>query len=219
MYRRDYLLRMIDQMIDTMHKIIGLRAINDQQGALDLIEQGYRRFTRFDADTIRAATCETLIGLFSFNGELNLGECVATAELLKEEGDVYAELGDDNAAYEALYKSLCLFGAAIDVAGPALAQDRLTRIESVVAGLARYDLSAGVSTRIFRLFAGANRLDRAEDWLFRAIDGAASSQAIVEEGIGLFERLLLRTDHELELGGLSRDEVASTLAELQAKRG
>src|SRR6266567_188118 len=54
----------------------------------------------------------------------------------------------------------------------------------------------------------------AEDALFEAIDDLPADTSLVDAGIAFYQRLLALQDADLETGGLPRDEVKSSLAEL-----
>lgn len=64
--------------------------------------------------------------------------------------------------------------------------------------------------------AAAGKYGRAEDALFKALALAPGQPELLELGEQFYLQLLERTDAELEAGGLPRDEVQDSLAELRA---
>src|SRR6266511_2008230 len=60
----------------------------------------------------------------------------------------------------------------------------------------------------------AGRYADAEDALFEAIDDLPADTGLVDAGIAFYQRLLALQDADLETGGLPREEVKSSLAEL-----
>jgi len=57
---------------------------------------------------------------------------------------------------------------------------------------------------------------RAEDAIFRVLKLIGPDPRVVEHGVGFYTRLLAKTDAELDVGDLPRDEVEESLGRLQA---
>lgn len=219
MVRKDFILRVIEEMVAVIHQLVGLRAQHDYKGALQLLDQTYPRLTGLDADLIRHATPEKLLQLLSFAGEIDVSRVVAAAELLKEEGDLRAELARDDLAYACYDRALFLFVALIERHGPMILEGRIKRVDAVADSIAVYTLPANVGERLFNYYRMTHRYADAETWLFRVLAITSDDQAILDQGIAFFSSLLARDDRELDAGGLSREEVEATLAELRERQG
>ncbi|MBC8162145.1 MAG: hypothetical protein H7Z42_13110 [Roseiflexaceae bacterium] len=214
MVRKDFILRMIEQLVGVIHELLGLRAAEDFQAALELLERTYPQLTGLDGDLLRNTEPATLLQLLSFAGELDLGKVVAAAELLKEEGDIRASLDDDAQAYACYDRSLFLFVTLVERHGPQLIDSRLQRVDAVADAIARYALPAATGYRLFDYYRLTHRYADAENWLFRVLEAEPHDNDLRQAGVAFFADLLQRTDHELYLGGLSRTEAADSLAEL-----
>ena len=60
---------------------------------------------------------------------------------------------------------------------------------------------------------------QAEDVLFHLLEDHPGDESILEAGLSLYDRLLQLSDFKLQSGGLPRDEVEESLAELLDLKG
>lgn len=217
MVRKDFILRMIEEMVAVIHRLAGLRIEQNYEAALKLLDETYPRLTGLDADVVRHAAPETLLQLLSFAGEIEPTRVVAAAELLKEEGDLRAELGGDQQAYACYDRALYLFAALVERHGPMLLEGRLARVDAVADAIAQYTLPAAVGWRLFNYYRITHRYADAEAWLFRALAAAPEERGGLQDGIVFFEELLRRDDRELAAGGITREEAQDGLAELRER--
>lgn len=142
MDRRDYILRMIEQLgqalIALRNRILG-RDIEGQElrGSLsDVARQG-----GLDMDLARAMTSETLLMMVAPGGEVDPGRCWLLAELFYLEGLEADLAGDAGLARSSLERAGFLFGmlqpVAGNVAGLEEAPERVADIERRLERLPR----------------------------------------------------------------------------------
>lgn len=108
MYHKDYTIRLLQQFIVFLAKLVGLKTSKDPEVILIQLEDAYRQFTGFDARMIRSLTAESLIRLFSASGEPDYNRIVITASLLKEDASVHISIGNTSEAEQMIEKARIL---------------------------------------------------------------------------------------------------------------
>ena len=217
MVRKDYILRMIEQIVAVIHELAGLKIAQNYAAALGLLDATYPRLTGLDGDVLRNAAPETLLQLLSFGGVLDANRCIAAAELLKEDGDIRAALDQDSVAYACYDRALFLFVTLVEIHGSTLLDGRLARIDAVADAIAVYELPVAVGRRLFDYYRMTHRYADAETWLFRVLAAAPGDADTARTGVAFYTDLLERTDRELAVGGLTRTEAEAGLAELRER--
>src|SRR5512138_1788580 len=101
MYEKDYIMRMIEQMIKVLLEIFGLRQAGSFEEAFEVIDMTLEKYTGLSSKMIDEFDSNSLIAYLSPGGNLNHERCFVTGVLLKEEGDV---LFASNKTSEALTK-------------------------------------------------------------------------------------------------------------------
>lgn len=226
--QRDYILRMVELFglaWASVVRIIKLREAGQHVDAVAAIDQELRRLLRLTTETVEALSGEELLTLLRLSQSARLGQTVALdkllllALLLEEMAALYAAQGTeeraDDHALKALQVYLALVAEGHDPAMPDVAAD--------IEGLARQvggDAPPDTRRQLWQYYEQTGQFARAEDWLFEWLESVAQpkSSGVVADGVAYYERLLLKSDAELEQGNLPRDEVLAGLAQLQARR-
>lgn len=87
MYEKDYIMRMIMQMVKVLLALFHLKQKDGYEEAFDLIDLTLQRFTGLSSKLINEFDTESLISFLSPGGNLNYEKCFVIGVLLKEEGD------------------------------------------------------------------------------------------------------------------------------------
>ena len=88
MFEKDYIMRMIQQMIRVLLHLFGLKEKGSFEEAYDLIDLTLQQFTGLSSKMIEDFDEESLLAFLSPGGNLNLERCFVVGVLLKEEGDI-----------------------------------------------------------------------------------------------------------------------------------
>ena len=96
------------------------------------------------------------------------------------------------------------------------AQRYLRQIESLTEALSVYPPVPAVQQRLVFHHERQGDFADAEDVLFELVD--AGHEEIIAAGIELYQRLLAKSDDELERGQLPREEVEDGLSQLRSRR-
>jgi hypothetical protein len=219
MINKDYILRMAERFGRYLAIILRLKQYNKHEEALLYIDDLFLQMTGLTTGFINSASEEMLLNMISPLGALNVDKCLWIAVLLKEEADIYEELGNPDESYYRYLKSLFFFleVSLRDVTPKDFDID--IAIEDVLGKLAEYELPLQTKSKLFRYFEKTGQYAKAEDVLFEMLEGEEKDEAVedevVEQGVGFYERLMKKSDDELEAGGLSREEVEEGLGELR----
>lgn len=216
MIRRDYILRLIEQFFEIVRRIVNYRAEQRFSEALTLVRQGYKSFLGADAEFVDRHSAAELLDMMS-SGLMNAEQLMMAAKLLKEEAELLELLEVPEEARSRRLKSLSLFLEVFY--GPGC--DRLGMffddVEPLADALLERGLPAHLMRRLPEFYEQRGRFAKAEDTLFTYLEHQPEDREKLAEGVALFERLLDKTDAELEAGGLPRDETLEALDELRER--
>lgn len=204
MYTRDYIMRLIEQMAQFIGRVSGLRRENKHTEALWEIDEQYLRLFRLNGRLARSMPPEDLIGMFTTSGVPETEQLQCIAALLKEEGEIYRELGKMEESVPRQVKALHLFVFSALHGADAKLFPTNEEIERLVAELRMYLLPAQVQRLLMAYYEQRGQFAKAEDVLFELLD---RKEDVAEAGLSFYERLLSLGDGELERGGLPRGEV------------
>ena len=109
MMNKDYILRIAERFGRALAIILRLRKSNQFEESLIYIDDVFLQTTGFTASFVNSAAEEMLLQLISPLGILNVQKCAWIALLLKEEGDIYVEMGNEDESYFRYLKSLHFF--------------------------------------------------------------------------------------------------------------
>ncbi|WP_135550975.1 DUF6483 family protein [Paenibacillus cymbidii] len=221
MFQRDYLLRMIQQMTEAIGAIAGLRKEMKKEQALQTLDETLSKFFRLNSKLLNSLSEKDLLAMMTTNELLSIEHATGVARLLKEEGDIFADGGDDEESYPRYVKALRLFLTVHEHEPDPGFLDLNGEIGGLLERLAPYELPVDVSARLVPYFEQTGQFAKAEDTLFDlpgAAGGSSGHEAWVEGGIAFYERLLLLDDDKLEAGNLPREEIEAALADMKAKQ-
>ena len=216
MIRKDYIMRMIEQLARALGKIMGFKNAGHYKEALEEIKKSGELFVGLDAQVIETSSDTGLIALLRRgHSGVDLVKCLALAELLKEQGEIYELQHEPDKSYGSYVKSLSLFLEATAVDKKSELADYAPKVDFIVGKLAQYELPERVMRKLFGYYETTGRYADAEDVLHELIETNESEAA--GEGVAFYERLLTRPDDELTRGNLPRDEVAEALQALRER--
>jgi len=108
MYEKDYIMRMIMQMVKVLLALFHLKQKDGYEEAFDLIDLTLQRFTGLSSKMIGEFDAESLVSFLSPGGNLNQEKCFVIGVLLKEEGDFLLNKKLKTDALERYEKSFAL---------------------------------------------------------------------------------------------------------------
>jgi tetratricopeptide (TPR) repeat protein len=211
MYQRDYLMRQIEQAARVLAAIMKQALGGQPDQALPMFDQAYQPLLGVSRRVVSTLTDEQLISLLTSGSVPDLRRVASVLRVVKGEADVHELAGNQQAAAARYRRALALAGylagRSEDLLDGKLAAEVVERTDGMA-------LTTGQRLALARVLESLGRYADAEDALFALIDDLPAETRLVDTGIEYYQRLLALTDADLEAGGLPRDEVNGSLAEL-----
>jgi len=218
MIRRDYIMRMIEEFIQVLLRIRGLKKDQRLADALVLTEEEFKRTTGLDSESVlRLSETELLAKLIQSEPLHAVREkMLFLTTLLRETGDILTEQGrieDGRACY---LKGLHLLLDSLMRGEADELPEFVPKVDEFVAALEEVP----VQTRALLMehYERTGQFGKAEDALFAILDAEPSNPMAVEFGVSFYERMQRQSDGRLMDGNLPREEVEAGLRELQGRR-
>ena len=220
MIRRDYILRMIEELAEALARIRSLKHGRRWAEAGDELDAEFKKLVGDGAQAVAQLSETELLARVMQGGPTHLvrDKTLMLSTLLTEAGDVAAAEGREDESRECYLKALHLL---LDV----LARNEafecpgfVPKVETLVAALQSAPLPVRSAAMLMRHYERAGEFAKAEDALFAMLDAEPDNQAIVEFGITFYERLRSQSDAALNAANLPRAEVEDGLEKLQGRR-
>jgi hypothetical protein len=119
MYQKDFIMRLIEEAVDSLAQILGLRARNQPLEALRLVEQATRRFIGLEPAQLDLIPHAMLRELLSVGGQPDLPRLLLLAELRRLEGEIRDDLKGAGEGSRQALSSLRLFLEVAEASGTA----------------------------------------------------------------------------------------------------
>lgn len=214
MLRRDYLMKMIEEMTEMLGKVFMLKQQKKKIEALWTLDELFKRQFRLSSHLLENLPAKDIVRLFQSGGEIEADKLQSLSRLLKEEGDVYESSGESDEAAKRWIKSFHLYlTAALHGAGRSL-WDLPAAIAELQSLLKSYRLPPDTEWLVLQWEEAEGRYDQAENALYRLLE---EGHATKEEAVAFYQRLLALPRDTLAAGGLPVEEVEEGLADVQAK--
>jgi tetratricopeptide (TPR) repeat protein len=216
MYRRDYIMRQIEFMVEVMQQVTGLAREKRYQAAMSLIDESLDKLFGLNGPLITRLFGREPLSQLTFGEEADLSQAklIAAAALLKEAGEIQAEQGAENESFQSFLTALELLLTALlnhdNSPLPAYAPE----VDEMTAMLADWHLPTHLNKLLLRYYHKLGQLDKAENLLFELTEQAPEDEEILELGITFYQLILAESDTYLEVGNLPREEAEAGLAEL-----
>lgn len=212
MFRKDYLLQIVEDMVEMVGKVFGLKQQKKYTEALWEIDDLLSKNFRLNSKLLNSLSVEDILEMFRLGGGIEADKLQTVARLLQEEGGVYMDMDRQDEGLTRLMKSLHLYLYA-DLHGADHTMlklpERVAELKEQVKG---YRLPAKTDRLLFGYEEKQGRYAEAENALYRLL---GQQELTEEEGHAFYQRLLKRSDEELEAGGLPREEVREGAEELR----
>ncbi len=212
MIERDYIMRMIQMLVQVLARILFFKKREKYPEALDEIQKASKQILGIELKVFRKLSDLQMIDFLSPDISLGIPKCYAAGILLKEEAEILDLQGKAAESMDARLKSLSLLTEVAMQKGNPLGPDHASAVDIVAGKLNEVDLPVHIHKKLFRFYELVRHYGKAEDALFDILEKEPS---VVEEGILFYERLRKKSDGELSEGNLLRKEIEEGLVKLQ----
>ncbi|OAB30972.1 hypothetical protein PMSD_18910 [Paenibacillus macquariensis subsp. defensor] len=214
MFRKDYILRMVEEMTQMISKVFELKQERKHTEALWEIDELLSKEYPLNSRLLNSLPPEEITDMFRFGGTVESDKLQGAAYLLNEEGKIYMDLGQIDEGLTRFMKSLHLYLVA-DIHGANKELIKLAdQVDNLLNQLKDYRLPPKTETLLFHYQEGNGHYAEAENALFRLLEQDGIDPA---EGISFYNRLQAQDDERLEQGRLPRVEVMEGLFEMQRR--
>ena len=234
MFRKDYLLRMMEEMTEAIGKAFTLRQQRKHTEALSELDELMRRQFGMNLNLLNSLPAEDVIEMFRFRGVIEVDNLQQAARLIEEEAYIYHEkarvegiddeekMDAEDAALVRLMRALHFYLYALNHGANRELLQLPERVDGILEQIQEYELPARTEKQLALYREQQGRYDVAENGWYRLLHlGAEYPVQYEEDAKAFYQRLTELADEQLERGGLPRDEVKEGLAqikELEAKR-
>ncbi|MDB6018495.1 MAG: hypothetical protein JWR19_2984 [Pedosphaera sp.] len=218
MIRRDYLLRMIEQCVQSIMRIRGQLDARQYAEAGAGLDQAFLDLIGTGAEAVSQLSETELLAKLTVGDPTHVfrEKSLLLVALLQEAGQVHAAAQREAQSQDCLLKALNLLLTLqlqdTDLELPGF----VPRIEVLRQQLLDAPLPTRTQAALWRYYERMGAYAQAEDALFALLDVEPGNAALISEGIMFYERLLRLSDATLEAGNLPRNEVNASLAEVRA---
>lgn len=204
MFRRDYIVRMIEDMTAMVAKVLTLKQDKKTTEALWEVDELLMRHFRLNSRLLNSLSVEDIIDMFRLGAVLEADKLQGVARLLKEEGGIYTAKGERDEALFRAMRSLHLFLYA-DLHGADRELLNMTgEIHELLKEVEPYRLPVKTERLLLAYHESMGSYAKAEDSLYRLWE---QGEPVAEEGREFYERLLQASPERLAEGGLPLEEV------------
>jgi hypothetical protein len=220
MIRRDYILRMIEELRRVLAGIVALKQGRRWQEVEGTVEEQFKRLVGASAPEALAFS-DTELSARLMQGEATQfvrDKTLFLITLFKEAGDA-AVAQDRPVQARAFYlKGLNLLLGTFAGAEPTDRPDFVPTVAVFTAALVDAPLPAQTQAMLMHHYERTGAFAKAEDALFALLDAAPDAGEAVEFGMAFYDRLRTQSDAVLAAGNLPRAELETGVAELQSRR-
>ncbi|WP_440112641.1 DUF6483 family protein [Paenibacillus sp. QZ-Y1] len=227
MFRKDYLLRMMEEMTEAIGKVFTLKQQRKHAEALSELDELMRRQFGMNLSLLNSLPAEDVIEMFRFRGVIEVDNLQQAARLIEEEAYIYKEKAkvegiDDQEKMDSedeslirLMKSLHFYLYALNNGGNPKLLDAPERVEGILEQTKEYEFPARTEKQLALYREQQGRYDQAENSWYRLLKVGDEHPVHYRVDVQAFyERLSHLGDEQLKQGGLPREEVEEGLSEL-----
>ncbi len=217
MYKKDYFMRLMEQLTAVIADVARLGHDEEYQEALDTTDGSLRQLTGLGTNAWLSMETDDILANLSMQEDLGgMETAVFMAAIFYQEGEMKALQEDEDGAdfrfLKALQLQLAILNTHPDMPMPPV----MATVPTLQTRLAENEvlLPAQTSLALIAYYENGGNYEAAEDVVYDWIDSEPGSSEPIEAGIAFYQQLCFKSDEELEAGGLSRDEVEDGLEEL-----
>lgn len=239
MFRNDYIMRMIEQLCQALVTVLKKKRESKYEDGFSVLDELMRDIFGLSSLAINALAYEDLVTLIKLDGPDGSDKAIILAVILKEEADLYYAQEQYNESYARYVRSFDIFLRVQESGAKVQLKEYFANVDEILDKLIEFELPLDVQERIFKYHELSGNFAKCEDVLYDMLeafgdrestgpDGESKSESkdydvdthkyLIEKGIAFYERLLEKSDEDLEQGNLPRNEVEEALAELQQWR-
>lgn len=207
MLTEDRFIQMINRVLAALASILHLKTAGQLLAARQVVEEVLESLFGLRVDLLRRLDDEAVLDALTFQGELDVGRTQAAAALFKADGDLWASQGNDALQQESYGRALLLYLESARAGGAPGLPDPVEEIEGLIEALLAIDLPVDLRYPVFCYLEDEGAFARAERMLLSLHEDPASAEAVEDELLSFYDRLLGLSDAQLTAGGVGREQI------------
>ena len=211
MLTEDYIMRMINQMVAVLAKLIGLKDAGQYQSAQQVIDQSLEQLLGLKPELLKHMDDSSILNLLTSQGELGTERLYILAELYRHEGDI---LIAQNRTQEAIFDYQRALSFYLQLPDDQKDQDSSKikqKITDLFIELENVNLPVEILYQLFDFFERNGEFAFIEDVIARLLKSPEARPHIIPDIITYYEQLLVSSEWEVNSGGLSRAQAEQKL--------
>ena len=211
MLTEDYIMRMINQMVAVLAKLIGLKDAGQYQSAQQVIDQSLEQLLGLKPELLKHMDDSSILNLLTSQGELGTERLYILAELYRNEGDI---LIAQNRTQEAIFDYQRALSFYLQLPDDQKGQDSSKikqKIIDLFIELKNVNLPVEILYQLFDFFERNGEFAFIEDVIARLLKSPEAGPHIIPDIIIYYEQLLESSEWEAYSGGLSRAQAEQKL--------
>lgn len=214
MFNKDYIMRMIEQLVRGIALIMGLKDENRLEECADALTDTLRKFYGLNDQSADNLPWRDLMAVASLGGLPDGEKCALLAQLIKEKADLSGLGGNKELAARLYFKALNIYISALIADNFLVVAEHTGKIDELVHLVSPYALPAETQLLLLQHYELTGRYGKAEDMLYELMKSQDDVHYMLEQGRAFYLRLLGKGDAELANGNLPRNEVEEGLNNL-----
>jgi tetratricopeptide (TPR) repeat protein len=202
---------MIEQFTVTLAQVMFKRRNQNFAEAMELLTQAMKQLLGLNSKMVLALSVKDLMALLSTQGQFDAAKGLLLSDMLKAEGELQLDVGNEEQAGRCYEKALELL---LEMRWMNEATEAQEEVEERLDSLLSIIKPASMPPRLIKLlmdyYDSTGKLAKAEDMLFFLLDEEVGNVEWLDTGLQMLERWQIKRIDELEQGGLSIEEVTES---------
>ena len=217
MLSEDRFLWMFNLALTGLLNAVGLRTAKRYQEAMDVIQHTLEEFFGLDIDVLNQVDDTSLLESMRQEGELDLERVAMAADLFREAGILYTTQNRPLEAQTNKVRALYFYLEVVLYSEGEIPEELCEKIEELYAALGIKQVSMETQLSLYYYFDRQGNYREAQTALNELLLNDQLQEEMIEEGLEFYERLLGKSNQELEAGRITRGEVEEGVRRLSRK--
>lgn len=217
MLSEDRFLLMLNLALTGLLNAVRLRTAKRYQEAMDVIQHTLEEFFGLDIDVLNQVDDTSLLESMRQDGELDLERVAMAADLFREAGILYTTQNRPLEAQTNKVRALYFYLEVVLNSEGEIPEELGEKIEELYAALGIKQVSIETQLSLYYYFDRQGSYREAQTALNELVLNDQLQEEMIEEGLEFYERLLGKSNQELEAGGITRAEVEEGVRRLSRK--
>lgn len=214
MIERDYIMRMISQLTQSLVRVLLHRHAHEFPLARKELESAYKSLLGLTPELLHQFSDLQLIEMFGNDEDIKATKSYILGSLMKEEGEILQSEGNADGSDQMFLRALSLLLASFNSAENEAEPGHLDKINQLLANLYGAEFPVHVDEHLLKCHELTGKYDKAENVLFELVE---TDPSWIDKGLAFYQRALRLSDDQLAAGGLSRDEIHTGISDLTSR--